>query len=153
MLFLLWIAANGASDPIGLLAGLLVTLCIAVAVSRMSPIWSDLRTTPSRLFALMGYIWVFLRELVKSNLNVLRLVYAPSLRLRPGIVSVTTDLSSPLARFVLSNTITLTPGSLVLGMEGRTIYVHGLDLASTDIDANTEAFVGAFDPILARGLG
>lgn len=152
LLMLLWAAADGMGDVAAAAFGLAVTLAIALAVTRGTPLWGSLRFSPRRLLSLGQFGLIFLRELVTSNLAVLRLVYAPRMTLRPGIVPTRTALTSPLARFVLSNTVTLTPGSLVLGMEGETIHLHVLDLATTDAGSNTAQYIGPFDPILARAL-
>lgn len=152
LLILLWLAADGLGDTAALLFGLVVTLGIAMAATRTTSLWGDLRPGGGRVLALCRFGLVFVRELVTSNLAVMRLVYSPTLQLRPGIVPLRTRLTSPLARFVLSNTVTLTPGSLVLGMEGETVHVHALDLSTTDPDSNTAQFIGPFDSILARAL-
>ena len=83
----------------------------------------------------------------------LRIVYAPRIDIRPAIVPTRTRLRTPMGRFVLSNTVTLTPGSLVTGLQGDTLTVHMLDHDTTDIDVNTAKVSGAFDPTLERAFG
>lgn len=39
----------------------------------------------------------------------------------------TSDLKSGLARVILANSITLTPGTITVGLEGSDFYVHCLD--------------------------
>ena len=153
VLFVIWSAANGtlAVEVLGL--GLVVTLCIAVLCTRSSGIWNDLYFSPARGISFLQYTTVFLREMVKSNVTVLGYVFSPKVRVRPGIVLAQTRLTSPFARLVLSNSVALTPGSLVMGMDGRDVYVHGLDLTSTDADANTQAYLGPFEPILSKTFG
>ncbi len=153
VLFVIWTAANGTLAPAESGLGLGVTLMIAVLCTRAPGIWKDLFFTPARAISFLQYTAVFLREMIKSNLTVLGLVFAPKVKVRPGIVLSQTRLTSPFARLVLSNSVALTPGSLVLGMDGPNVYVHGLALSSTDTDASTQEFLGPFEPVLLRTFG
>ncbi len=80
---------------------------------------------PSRLYHFVRYIGVFAVELVRANLNMLRYVYAPRIDITPGIVKIRTRLKTPVGRLALANSIALTPGSLVIEIEGDTA-VHPL---------------------------
>ena len=55
----------------------------------------------------------------------LRYVYAPRIDINPGIVKIKTRLKTPIGRLALANSIALTPGSLVIDIEGDT-PVHSL---------------------------
>lgn len=153
VLFVIWAAANASLDPVVLGVGAVITGGIALALTRRPTLWDDLRTGPRPLGALLRYTVIFLREMVRSNLAMLRIVYGPRLTIRPAVIPTRTGLRSPMGRFVLTNTITLTPGSLVTGLENDTVTVHLLDHDTTDIDANTATVSGAFDPALERAFG
>lgn len=153
VLFVIWLAANGTLAIEVVVTGLVVTFGIAFAYTRSSNIWNDLSFSPGRMLAFCHYSIVFLREMIKSNLKVLGYVYAPKVNIRPGIIEARTRLKSPFARLVLSNTVMLTPGSLTLGIDNETVYIHGLDLDSTDPDANTQTYLEPFDTILVRTFG
>ena len=66
--------------------------------------------------------------MVKANINMLRQVYSPRIAIRPGVVEVKTRLTSPIGRLALANSIALTPGSLVLELEGDSLFIHWLDV-------------------------
>lgn len=153
VLFVIWTAANGTLAPAVSGLGLVVTLFIAVFWAGSSKVWKDLFFSPARAIAFLQYTTVFLREMVKSNLTVLSLVFSAKVKVRPGIVLAKSRLTSPFARLVLSNSVALTPGSLVVGLDGPDVYVHGLDLTSTDVDTNTQTFLGPFEPVLLRTFG
>ena len=76
---------------------------------------------------LVRYLGVLIREIVKANLEVLGLVLSPELEPEPALVYFTTDLSSDLAKAMLANSITLTPGTITVSMEGSRFCVHCLD--------------------------
>jgi multicomponent Na+:H+ antiporter subunit E len=98
--------------------------------------------------ASMIYIFVFLKELIKSNLDVALRVINPSLPINPGIVEVKTKLKSPLGRLVLANSITLTPGTLTVEIKEDSLFIHWIDVSSPDIDAATQAIVQTFEQYL-----
>ena len=73
---------------------------------------------------------VFIKELIKSNIAVLRVVLNPWLRVRSGVIAVPTELTNDVALTMLANMITLTPGTLTLDIspDRRYLYVHTLNL-------------------------
>lgn len=153
VLAVIWAAANASVDPVVLGVGVAITGGIAGVLTRRATPWDGLATGLGALVAFLSFTAIFLREMIRSNLAMLRIVYAPRIDIRPGVVPTRTVLKSPLGRFVLTNTVTLTPGSLVMGLDDATVTVHVLDLAATDIDANTAAVSGAFEPALERAFG
>ena len=79
-----------------------------------------MRFSPARLYHFVRYTGVFAVELVRANINMLRYVYAPRIDINPGIVKIKTRLKTPVGRLALANSIALTPGSLVIDIEGDT---------------------------------
>lgn len=97
------------------------------------------------LGALIGYIVLFLQELVKANLDVASRVIQPSLPLRPGIVEVKTSLKSPIARLMLANSITLTPGTLTVETHGDSFFIHWIDVTTQDVETASQELVQKFE--------
>lgn len=71
----------------------------------------------------------FVVELAKSTAATIRAVLGPSERLRPAILAVPLDVSSPAGIVLFADMVTLTPGttSLDVSADQRTLYVHVLD--------------------------
>ncbi|WP_111402097.1 MULTISPECIES: Na+/H+ antiporter subunit E [Meridianimarinicoccus] len=153
VLLVIWAAVNGSLAPVVMVAGLAVTGAIALPLCRTATPWTDLRLGPRAILGFLRYTAIFLREMVRANLGVMRVVYAPRIDIRPGIVPTRVELTAPMARFVLANTVSLTPGSLVLELKDESLSVHLLDRTTTDVDINTAAVSGAFQPALARTFG
>ena len=84
----------------------------------------DLRWTPRAFIYGIGYVFYFLWELVKANLDVAFRVLHPSLPIEPGVVKVKTRLKTRLGRLLLANSITLTPGTITMEVDGEDFYVH-----------------------------
>ena len=76
----------------------------------------------------------FLWQLILSNLRVAYDVITPRLYMRPGIVAVPLDAQTDEEITLLANLITLTPGTLSLGVseDRRTLYVHAMFVDSPD---------------------
>ena len=75
--------------------------------------------------------WLFGR-IVPSAVQVARIVLDPRLPPRPGIVRFRTQLSSPAARTVLANSITLVPGTMTLEVEDDEFTVHAFTPDAVD---------------------
>jgi multicomponent Na+:H+ antiporter subunit E len=74
---------------------------------------------------------IFARELILSNISVLKAVLKPSLDMKPGIFAFETVLTKDWEITILSNLITLTPGTLVVEVseDNRILYIHAMDIA------------------------
>ena len=143
-----WMLLNGSLAPDILVVGLIAAIVITFLFSNSLAVISELSTTPRALIAAVGYVFFFARELVKSNLNLARIVLSPALPLNPGIVKVRTRLKSRMGRLLLANSITLTPGTLTVDIDGEWLYIHWATVASADIEAATAAIVSGFEDYL-----
>ena len=85
---------------------------------------------------------------MKANLTLAKIVLSPSLPINPGFVKVRTTLKSPMGRLLLANSITLTPGTLTVEMEGEWLYVHWVTMDAQDIDGATARIVSGFERYL-----
>ncbi|MCM3730792.1 Na+/H+ antiporter subunit E [Fictibacillus nanhaiensis] len=79
----------------------------------------------------IGYlIFLFIKELIMANLEVLKWVYKPKLDFQPGIIALPIDVKKNWEITLLANLITLTPGTLSVDVsrDQRYIYIHAIDL-------------------------
>ena len=153
VLFAVWTIANTSLAPDIAFTGAVITGALAWTFAASSGAWSGIRWTPRGLWHFLAYLGVFLVELVKANLQMLRYVYARRIDIYPGVVLARTRLASPIGRLALANTIALTPGSLVLALEDDLLFVHLLDVKTTDPDAATKAIVTPFEGHLEKVFG
>ena len=70
----------------------------------------------------------FFLEVIKANLDVAYRVI--TLRIRPGIIRVSSDLKSDLGIFMLANSITLTPGTITVDIDEHThdLFIHNINV-------------------------
>ena len=90
----------------------------------------------SKLTWAVRYVVVLLREIIKANFEVLRLILSAKYEPEPVLFSFRTDIKKSNARVILANSITLTPGTITVDLseDGR-FLVHALD---RDIAEGTE---------------
>jgi multicomponent Na+:H+ antiporter subunit E len=125
-LFGLWVVLSGHSEPLLLGFGLLSAGFVLFIALRMDI--ADHEGHPIHLNIMaLGQYWVWLlKEIVKANLDVTRRVLRPSLPISPTIVSLETTQRSDVGRVIHANSITLTPGTVSIDVEGTIIEVHCL---------------------------
>ncbi len=136
------------SRAVVIASGGVISVLVALLFAQKRKVFDGLRLTPKALLYLLIYPLVFLKALIVANLDVARRVLSPSLPINPAIVKVKTKLTSPLGRLVLANSITLTPGTLTVDMEGDSLYIHWIDAVSTDVQQATAKIVRGFEKYL-----
>lgn len=124
--FAFWLALSGHWDPfhLGLGAG------AAALVSALGAGQHALATMVRRLPWLAAYAAWLLVEIVRSNLQVARVVLDPRLPVEPVVVRVPAPIGGDLVVTTYANSITLTPGTVTLDVEDGTLVVHALTAAS-----------------------
>ena len=88
---------------------------------------------PRRLLQLLVYVpGPFFLELTKANLDVAYRVI--TMKIRPGIIRVHSGLKTDLGIFMLANSITLTPGTLSVGIDEETndLFIHNINVSEGD---------------------
>ena len=80
-----------------------------------------------RVFLLIHYIIVLVKEIFKANIAVFKMVYSAKYQLEPAVVHFTANLNSTFARVLLANSITLTPGTITVSLNDNEYVVHCLD--------------------------
>jgi multicomponent Na+:H+ antiporter subunit E len=75
---------------------------------------------------LPAFWWWLLKEIVRSNIAVARIVLGRKLRIDPTLVSVDASRLPPAVQATLANAITLTPGTVAVDIDRGVIEVHCL---------------------------
>jgi multicomponent Na+:H+ antiporter subunit E len=83
---------------------------------------------------LLGFLGFFVFELVHSSLRVAHDVITPRDQGQPAIVCVPLDVTSDLEIALLASLVTLTPGTLALGLseDRRSMLVHAMFAPDSD---------------------
>ena len=126
-----WLLWSGIYEPLLLWLGLFSCVLTIYIKHRMEYFQTE-------VFALqfgrrlVGY-WVWLaKEVIKSSLDVARIIISPSLPISPRVLTVKASSENPVDQATLANSITLTPGTLALDVYEGEITVHALTKAGAD---------------------
>lgn len=101
-----------------------------------------------RLYWMIKLFFIFIIELIKANIDVVRIVMAPKIDIHPGFYAYPNDLEEEWEVALLSTLITLTPGTVVVAIseDYSIIYIHGLDM--DDADAEIASIKTAFEDVI-----
>ncbi len=128
LLFCVWVILNGRITMEICILGILVSAAIFAFLCRFLDYSVKKELLLFRLFPLfVRYLWVLVEEIVKANICVLKIILSPELQPEPAVVYFDTRLRSGIARVMLADSITLTPGTITVSLEGNHYCVHCLD--------------------------
>ena len=153
---LFWILLTGSFDKEELIAGAGVSLIAAVfsakSIMNDHPFWL---WNPARMFPMLFYcLVIFPWGLIKANFDVALRALNPRLPINPGIVKVPVGLRSDYGKTMLSDSITLTPGTITMEMteeDGQNyFYIHWIDVKETDSEKAGDAIKGTLEKWVRR---
>lgn len=130
LLALLWLALSGVYKP--LLIGLgLLSVGFALWISRRMDVIGD-ENNPGLFSWRLPVYWAWLVwQIALSNLHVARLVFSPG-RISPQVMKMPVRQASDAGKVTFANSVTLTPGTVTLALEGDELTVHALDDQAAD---------------------
>ena len=144
----IWYLLTYPFDPQELIAGGFTVLLIVLLPLPGIGVLGDFRWTPKAFIYSVVYIFYFLWQLLKANLDVAFRVLHPKLPIKPGIVRVKTKLKTPLGRLLLANSITLTPGTITVESDGDDFYIHWIRVEGVHDKERTRKIVSGFEGYL-----
>ncbi|MCK9244264.1 MAG: Na+/H+ antiporter subunit E [Candidatus Marinimicrobia bacterium] len=150
--FFIWVALTSIKDGQEVVAGLIVAFIVSSLAGEFLITSEKKQHVVRRYCSALKYFIKFLWEMTKANLHVAFIVIHPYLPIRPGIVKIKSRLTKDSALTVLTNSITLTPGTLTVDInpEKNEIYVHCIEVLSSDIKENTRTIGGKFEKLLTE---
>jgi multicomponent Na+:H+ antiporter subunit E len=150
---MLWILLTGSFNSQELIAGAVASFLITFLFASRLTIFTGFRFSWLAPVYILSYLANFLIALMRSNFDLAKRILSPTLPIRPEMVEVKTVLKSPLAKLMLANTITLTPGTLVVDVVGDRMQVHWVYCPpGTTSQAATEEIVSEFEKHIGRFL-
>ncbi|MDX1509229.1 MAG: Na+/H+ antiporter subunit E, partial [Woeseiaceae bacterium] len=125
LLIVAWVLWSGMFKPLLLGLGALSCVLVGYLAARMG--YFDSRMFALRIsHRLFGYwAWLF-TEIVKSSLDVMRVVLARQLEVHTRVVEIDASDLDDVEQALLGNSITLTPGTLTLDITDGKLLVHAL---------------------------
>lgn len=116
--------------------GLTALVCLLMhALFEYSPKkdWAFVKRAP--LF--IKYLGILVIEIIKASLGMIRVILDKNVKVDPVLVTFHSGLKTKMGNFILANSITLTPGTITVSLEGDKFVVHCLDRSMLDISADS----------------
>lgn len=150
-----WILLTWSFAGQELIMGAVVSLAVALFSARFFIHEKPARLlNPRRLGSLIVYVFVFLGELIKANVDMARRCFGGCRKVNPGVIKVPVDLDGDYAEAMLANSITLTPGTITLDIaqqgEQTYYYIHWIDVTETDGEKAGEIIKGKMEKWIRR---
>lgn len=131
-----WVIFSGLLDGFHLTLG--VISCLVVSLISTRVLFPSAGTAPGVLIVRAGRFLVYLvwliKEIVMANLHVFALAMMPGgmKQMHPEMVSIDVRLRGQAARYLLANSITLTPGTVSVKIDGDQLLVHSISRKTTE---------------------
>ncbi len=110
-----------------LVTGFAVASIVAITLSQITFTTAPtVRGSPMRVFRFGLYVPYLIWEIVKANIAISLVILRPSMPIDPTLCRVRTRVRSGLPLLALSNSITLTPGTLTVRADDQRLVVHAL---------------------------
>lgn len=131
LLMAAWVLWSGQFQPLLLVLGAFSCLLTAYLTRRMG--YFDNEVFALRFGLRLFSYWAWLaREVLRSSIDVARVVLDPRLPISPQTIEIKASATHPVDQAILGNSITLTPGTLALDVHRGKIQVHCLTQAGAD---------------------
>lgn len=138
LIFTFWIILNGKLTAevcllgigITVLLGLLMRVLLFYTPKREWRIWKKVP-----LF--VCYVFILLWEILKANVTMFGFILQEKRTIEPTLVTFRTSLKTSFGRYMLANSITLTPGTITVKLQGDCLTVHCLKRSMLDTTENS----------------
>ncbi len=135
LLFLLWIILNGRFSAD---AGMLQVCVVGAAVAAFAYFFAHKAlgyTLKAELHwwkkapVLLAYFFILIKEIIIANIQMMKIVTSKKAEIHPVMIKVKIPLKTNVARVLLANSITLTPGTITAELEDDYFTIHCVDSA------------------------
>jgi len=129
--FITYILFTGSAKPFDLATGVVVAVGVGLLVGKYL-VKEDAKALNPVRWVWLGiyFIWYMLVAEVKAHLDVM--VRVLSGKYKPGIVKVSIDVKTDYAKTLIANSITNTPGTVVVDLDDEYMYVNWINVTTED---------------------
>ncbi len=151
LFFLVWLIFNGRVTLEIILFGVVIAALVFGFVCKfMDYSLEKEKDFYKKFLYLIWYAMILVKEIVVANVQVVHMIWTRKEIMEPKIVRFKVDLKTDLARVILANSITLTPGTITVLLEENEYTVHCLDKSLAD-GMEDSVFVKMLQKIEKRG--
>ena len=130
LLLITWIVLSGLIDPFHIGLGVISSALVTWLSSDL--LFEDrsksILIRSKQAFRLPSYLLWLLWQIVLANIHVLKISFSPNLndKIQPQLVKFRTGLKTDFQKYVLAQSITLTPGTVTLDIKGDVFLIHAI---------------------------
>ena len=131
ILFLLfWIVLNSRVSLEVVLIGIFVSALMSLFIYRVIGLSFQLeKRIWARSWQLLVYLGALLREIIKANWQMIKIILSPTLKIQPQILYFQSPVKSNFSKIVMTYSVMLTPGTVIFELEGARFGIHAIDPA------------------------
>lgn len=128
LFFLLWVIFNGNLTLEICIFGVVISVTLFAFVCKFMDfsLKKEIHIY-KKSFLFIRYVFLLIKEIVKANFGVIRMILNQREEIQPVLVTFHSDLKTVTGRAFLANAITLTPGTITVSLEKDQYTVHCLD--------------------------
>ena len=147
-MIIIWLALTTTFQWQEFCVGIFISLVLALFLNKNYIELGLPSLTLKKIAFIIIYIFVLLIEIIKANFDVAYRVLHPKLPIKPGIVVIKTALKQDIAKLILANSITLTPGTFTLDIKEDKLLIHWIYVRSEEIEESTKKIGERFEKYL-----
>lgn len=139
LFFLLWVIFNGNFTLEICIFGAIISVTLFAFVCKFMDfsLKKELHIY-KKSFLFVRYVFLLIKEIVKANFGVIRMILNQREEVQPVLVTFHSDLKTATGKAFLANAITLTPGTITVSLEKDQYTVHCLDESLAEGMDNSE---------------
>ncbi len=147
LLAVIWLLLSGHYTLLLISFGVLSVALVVLLALRMDVVDHEGHPLHLNSQALVIYWCWLLKEIFVSNIYVCRLILSPAMPISPTVIALRSSQSSDLARVIFANSITLTPGTVTIDVDGDITEVHAIteEAATSLLQGSMDARVTALE--------
>src|SRR5690606_10527515 len=144
LLSFIWVALTGELYFLNFMVGFVMGFFILWLMNRNESDKRYFNRVPKKI----GFIFFFLWEMIRSNIQVVYDVITPKFFMQPGIIKYRMNAMTDFEINMLSTMVALTPGTIVIDVskDKKVIYIHVMYLK------NKEKFIRQLKDVSERRL-
>ncbi len=133
-----WFLWSGHTEPFMLGLGAVSCLLVVGLCWRMEIVDEEAVPLGLGIRPMAGYLPWLVKEIVVANWDVTRRILAKDMPIWPQMIEVRPKQRTEMGRVIYANSITLTPGTVSVDMQEDRIRVHALSAAEAEEDMSGE---------------
>lgn len=138
-LAMFWVLNSGHNTSFMLLLGIISIVIVVYIAHRMDVVDHESQPVHLTLKLPAYYAWL-IKEIVLANILVVKHIWLGNTTISPVMKTIKASQKTDIGKVIYANSITLTPGTVTLELEGDQFMVHALlresikDLESGEMD-------------------